>query len=191
MLFRSYFAYFGAAAGDPAEGWYAYDLGAWRIYALNANRSDVGGCGTASPQYAWLVADIDAHPGGCQMAYWHHARWSSGTFHGSDPRTDAFWSLLVARGAELVVVGHEHNYERFAPLDASGVPDPAGTREIVVGTGGFSHHAEFGPPLGGSEVRNGDTWGVLQVTLHADRYEWDFLPEAGHSFTDSGSTYCH
>jgi calcineurin-like phosphoesterase family protein len=185
-----YFAYFGAAAGNPAEGWYAYDLGAWRIYVLNSNCDDISGCDVGTPQYGWLQADLDSSGATCQLATWHHARWSSGQEHGSSTAMADIWTLLSDRGAELVLVAHEHNYERFARLGAGGLPDPNGTREIVVGTGGHSHYGKFGPPLPGSEVRNGDTYGILKVTLRPDRYDWQFLPEAGKTFSDAGSTPC-
>jgi hypothetical protein len=184
-----YYEYFDAAAGDPSEGWYAYDLGGWRIYALNSNCSYVSGCDTSSPQYAWLQADLDATTTQCQVAYWHHARFSSGDEQGSDPRMSDVWGLLVSHAVELAVVAHDHVYERFAALDASGAPDPMGTREFVVGTGGGWLYG-FGPPEPGSEVRHADTYGVMELRLFADRYEWEFHPVQGKTFTDRGGEWC-
>ena len=188
-----YFNYFGAAAGNPAEGWYAHDLGDWRVYALNSNCWDgIGECDVGSPQFEWLEADLEANPRLCQVAYWHHARWSSGE-HGSSTRMLDIWALLVARGADLVLVGHDHDYERFAPLDVLGNPAASGgTRQIVVGTGG-SHLRDIwaDPPLPGSEVRQATTHGILRVDLLSSGYQWEFIPEAGGTFTDSGSSACH
>jgi hypothetical protein len=185
-----YFTYFGAAAGDPTQGWYSYTLGSWHIVVLNSNCNKVGGCGAGSPQEQWLQADLAAHPDACTLAYWHHPRWSSGTQHGSEIDVDAFWRDLQSAGVEVVLNGHEHSYERFAPQTPDGVADAGGIREFVVGTGGRSHYA-LGTALPNSEVRNGDTFGVLALTLHPDGYDWEFVPEAGQSFTDSGSDLCH
>jgi calcineurin-like phosphoesterase family protein len=185
-----YFAYFGAAAGDPAQGWYSFDLGAWHLVALNSNCAAVGGCGPGSAQERWLAADLAAHAGRCTLAFWHHPRFSSGP-HGSDAATAAFWDDLYAAGADLVLVGHEHVYERFAPQAPSGAADPVrGLRQITVGTGG-KNHTGFPSLAANSEARNADTFGVLELTLRPDGYEWRFRPEAGKSFTDAGKTLCH
>ena len=132
-----YFGYFGAAAGDPQKGYYSYDLGSWHIISLNSNCSDVGGCDAGSPQEQWLRADLALRSTACTLAYWHHPRFSSGTAHGSDARTQALWQALYDFHADVVLNGHEHNYERFAPQAPTGAADPAnGIREFVVGTGG-------------------------------------------------------
>jgi hypothetical protein len=179
--------YYGPRAGTAGLGYYSYDVGSWHVISLNSNVSMRAG----SPQERWLRADLGAHPGACVLAYWHHPRFSSGTEHGSDPRTEPLWQALYDNGAELVLAGHEHNYERFAPQTPAGTADPdRGIREIVVGTGGADHY-EFGPPLANSEVRNGDTWGVLKLTLLPGQYRWEFIPVAGKAFTDSGSARCH
>jgi hypothetical protein len=186
-----YFAYFGAAAGAPGEGWYSFDVGSWHLIALNSNCAEVGGCGAGSAQERWLRADLAAHPSDCTLAYWHHARFSSGTEHGSDPRTQALWQALYDAGADVVLVGHDHDYERFAPMDAAGRADPrAGIREFVVGTGGNTLYA-FGPPQPNSEVRDDSARGVLQLTLRPGGFEWIFVPEAGKTFADAGSGACH
>lgn len=185
-----YYAYFGAAAGPPA-GYYAYDLGQWRIYALNSNCGDIGGCGLGSAQYTWLSADLAANPRACVAAYWHHPRWSSGAEHGSHTFMGPIWQALYDAGAELVLTGHDHLYERLAPMNGAGNPDPArGVRAFVVGTGGRSHYS-FGSILPTSEARNATTFGVLKLTLSAAGYAWQFVPVSGQSYTDAGSGTCH
>lgn len=183
-----YYRYFGSAAGDPDKGYYSFDLGAWHFIALNSSCDAVGGCGTGSPQERWLKADLAAHPGRCILAYWHEPRFSSG-FHGLIQRFRAFWDDLYAAGADLVLNGHDHDYERFAPQDPSGRADPHGIREFVVGTGGESHYP-FIFPRANSEVRNSHVFGVLFLTLHPDGYSWKFTSTQG-DFSDSGSGVCH
>jgi len=188
---RDYFDYFGAAAGDPAKGYYSYDLGAWHIIVLNSNCSEVGGCGVGSLQERWLRADLAAHPTTCTLAYWHHPRFSSGR-NGSDATYQAFWQALYDYNADVVLSGHDHDYERFMPQNPRGVPDPVrGLREFVVGTGGRSHFTFRGAAVPNSEARNDNTFGVLKLTLHPAGYDWAFVPEAGKTFTDSGTGSCH
>ena len=185
-----YFGYFGLAAGEPTRGYYSYEIGTWHIIALNSNCEQVGGCGAGSPQELWLKADLAAHPVPCILAYWHHPRFSSGV-HGDDPTYDAFWRDLYDAGVDVVLVGHDHHYERFAPQDPSGRADPLrGVREFVIGTGGESHYVlRIIKP--NSEVRNADTFGVLVMTLHPAGYDWKFISERGRTFMDSGSARCH
>jgi chitodextrinase len=183
-----YFNYFGDAAGDPAKGYYSWDLGSWHLIGLNSECSRAGGCGPGSPQEAWLRNDLADHSNNCTLAYWHEPRWSSGQ-HGSDADYDAIWTDLYNANADLVLVGHDHDYERFAPQGPDGNYDPRGVREFVVGTGGKNHYP-VGAPIANSEVRNGDTFGVLKLTLHPASYDWQFVPEAGGSFTDSGTSTC-
>jgi hypothetical protein len=184
-----YFRYFGAAARDPTKGYYSFDLGGWHLVALNSNCSAVGGCGAGSPQEEWLRADLAAHRPLCTLAYWHHPRFSSG-LHGSDSTYEAFWQALHDADADVVLVGHDHDYERFAPQDASGGLDGArGIREFVVGTGGKSLRA-FRNVRANSEVRDRSSMGVLELKLGAAGYGWRFRPAVG-SFTDSGSAACH
>ena len=186
-----YFQYFGAAAGDPKTGYYSYELGSWHIIVLNSECKEVGGCGAGSPEEKWLRADLAAHPTGCTLAYFHKPRFSSGLNHGNDPEMAAFWQALYDFNAELIVNGHDHDYERFAPQDPNGKWDPKrGIREFVVGTGG-KNHREFGLHKGNSELRNNNAFGVLKLTLKATGYDWKFIPEAGKAFTDSGSGSCH
>ena len=187
-----YFAYFGDAAGDPSKGYYSYDLGSWHIVVINSNCAQVGGCGAGSSQEQWLRADLAAHPAACTLAYWHHPRFSSGNAHGSDAELEPIWRALYEHRADVVLSGHEHNYERFAPQDSVGNLDwDRGIRQFVVGTGGRSHYDGFMPVLPHSEVRNGDTFGVLRLTLHPTGYDWQFVPESGKTFTDAGSGTCH
>jgi hypothetical protein len=185
-----YFGYFGGRAGDPAEAWYAYDLGAWRIYALNSNCDEIGGCGARSGQVAWLRADLEANPRACVLAYWHHPRFSSGR-HGSQDQVTGLWETLYDAGAELVLNGHDHGYERFAPQSGHGTLDAErGTVEFVVGTGGFSHY-EFPNVLATSRVRDNTSFGVLQLSLAVGSWTARFVPIAGASFTDESSGACH
>ena len=184
-----YFDYFGGAAGGRTTGYYSYDLGTWHLIALNSNCAPIGGCGPESPQEEWLRADLAAHPVDCVLAYWHHPRFSSGE-HGSDQMMVTFWQDLYAAGADVVLSGHDHDYERFAPQDAFGTADPLhGIREFVVGTGGKSHYAIV-TPQPNSEVRDSATAGVLKLTLRPGSYAWQFLPAVGGSFTDQGSQGC-
>jgi hypothetical protein len=184
-----YFDYFGAAAGERSLGYYSYDLGSWHIIALNSQCSAVG-CASGTTQHDWLVNDLAQHPAACTLAYWHIPRFSSGD-HGSSTSYQAFWEALYDAGAEVVLNGHDHTYERFAPQTPTGSADPArGIREFVVGTGGRSSYG-FESVKANSEVRQSGVFGVLELTLHADSYEWEFVPEAGETFTDSGSGSCH
>ncbi len=184
-----YFGYFGARAGDPDEGYYAYDLGAWRVYSLNTNCRFVG-CGEDSAQLAWLEADLLANPKPCTVAYWHAPRYSSGR-HGNDDSANALWDALYEAGAELVLAGHDHSYERFAPMNADGnlAPD-RGIVSFVVGTGGRALY-EFHDVLTTSRARNATTWGVLELTLAPGAWSSRFVPVAGGSFTDTATGTCH
>jgi acid phosphatase type 7 len=185
-----YFGYFGRAAGDPRKAYYSYDLGRWHVVVLNDTGCRyVGGCGAGSPQERWLRRDLAADRARCTLAAWHEPRWSSGE-HGSNPALQAMWRDMYAAGVDVVVAGHDHHYERFEPLDASGRSDPSrGIRSFVVGTGGvglrgFEHYAV------GSVVREHDTFGVLALSLHPSGYSWRFVP-VGDSFNDRGRGRCH
>jgi hypothetical protein len=187
-----YFEYFGEAAGELGKGYYSYDLGAWHIVALNSVCWEVGGCGAKSPQATWLAADLEAHTSAvCTLAYFHHPRFSSG-LHGNLDLMQTLWDVLYAGGADVVLNGHDHHYERFAPQDPQGVADPVrGIREFIAGTGGRSLYPFLGPPLANTEVRSALAHGVLELTLHAASYDWEFVPVAGETFTDAGSGECH
>jgi hypothetical protein len=190
-----YFDYFNGLgnqtgpAGDRSKGYYSFDVGSWHLIAINSNCSKVS-CSAGSAQEQWLRADLDAHPRSCTLAYWHHPRFSSGP-HGNTSGMQAIWQALYDADADLVLSGHDHDYERFAPQDPAGRADPSrGIREFVVGTGGKNHYA-ITTTQPNSEVRNSDTYGVLKLTLHANGYDWRFTPEAGRTFSDSGSDSCH
>jgi len=189
-----YFDYFNGVgvqsgpAGDRAKGYYSYNLGAWHLVVLNSNCSKAGGCGGGSPQERWLRADLAANADRCTLAYWHHPRFSGGEY-GNNAAMRAFWQALYEARAELVLSGHDHNYQRFAPQNADGVADPAGPREFVVGTGGKSAYP-LTTPTANREAGQSGTAGVLELRLRADGYDWDFAPEAGRVYTDSGSAPC-
>jgi acid phosphatase type 7 len=177
-------------AGDRDKGYYSFDIGAWHVIALNSVCDQIGGCHAGSPQERWLRADLASHPAGCTLAYWHHPRFSSGQ-QSSSTRFIPFWTALYEAGADVVLAGHAHDYERFAPLTPEGVLDPLrGIREFVVGTGGKSHY-DFKTSQPHSEAADAITAGVLQLTLRAQGYEWRFTPEAGGRFSDAGSAACH
>lgn len=183
-----YYTYFGAAAGDRTKGYYSYNLGAWHIIALNSNCSQVGGCGVGSPQEQWLRADLAANPTMCTLAYFHHPRFSSGQ-HGNNTSYDAVWRALYAAGVELVLNGHDHIYERFAPQSPAGAADPRGIQQFIVGSGG-KNHTTIVSVQPNSIIRNTDTFGFLKLTLHPSSYDWQFVPEPGKTFTDSGTKNC-
>jgi hypothetical protein len=184
--------YFGAAAGDPKKAYYSYDLGAWHIIVLNSQCREVGGCDAASAQGQWLRQDLAQHRVACTLAYFHKPLFSSGAKHGNDPEMKPLWQALYEANADVVVNGHDHDYERFALQDPEGNPDPhRGIREFVVGSGGKNSHRVFDKPKPNSELRNEDTFGVLELTLHSSSYDWEFVPQAGKSFHDSGSGTCH
>jgi hypothetical protein len=191
----AYFHYWGALAGTPGKGYYSYDLGVWHIVVLNTNcdAPGVGGCGAGSPQETWLRQDLSEHPNACIAAYGHHALFSSGFFkkHAIHPELKQLWQDFYAAHADLMLVGHEHSYERFAPQDPDGHLDPLhGIREIVAGTGGRSHDP-LGFAIPNSEVRDADTFGVLKLTLSPHGYIWEFIPVEGKTFHDAGVGVCH
>ena len=185
-----YFEYFGAAAGEPAKGYYSFDIGAWHLVALNSNCRLAGGCGPGSPQERWLRDDLAANGRkACVLGFWHHPRFSSGP-HGGDQTMDTLFRVLYEAGADVVLSGHDHDYERFAQANPDGQPDPTrGIRQFVAGTGGRSYYPFMRLVLT-SEVRNSNTFGVLMLTLHPTSYDWEFVPERGKTFTDRGSTNC-
>lgn len=168
------------AKGQPyrdyfrVSNYYSYNAGPWHVVVLDSNATG------SSSQLAWLKADLASDQAACTAAIWHHPRYSSGP-HGNNVGTQRFWDLLVADRADVVINGHDHDYERFAPVN--------GIREFVVGTGGHSHN-KMGSPRPGSLVRNSTTFGVLKLTLRAGSYDWKFLPVAGSSFSDGGTGSC-
>lgn len=186
---EGYFLYFGDAAGDPTRGYYSYDLGAWHIIALNTNCAEIGGCGEGSAQLAWLEADLEANPAQCTLAYGHHPHFSSGA-HSDEADLTAMWDLLDRSGVDVILGGHDHLYERFAPQDARGNADPEGIRQFVVGTGGAPLY-ELGPPHPNSEAGSDGAFGVLKLTLDDGGYAWAFVPVEGQLFTDEGTASCY
>jgi hypothetical protein len=170
---RSYFRLHG-------RGWYTYRLGGWNVVVLNSNCGQIGGCGPRSPQWRWLQARLRENEARCTLAYWHHPRWSSG-LHGSDRTMRDLWRLLAAARADVVLAGHDHHYERFAPID--------GIRSFVVGTGGRGNRP-FLRRLPRSEAASWTTYGVLRLELRDGGYSWRFLTLAGSTFTDAGSGRC-
>jgi alkaline phosphatase len=187
----AYFDYFGRRAGPRDRGWYSYDLGDWHIVVLNSNCRYIpgGGCAKGSEQERWLRADLRAHPARCTLAYWHHPRFSSG-LHGSDDTYDAFWRALQSAHADVVLNGHDHHYERFAPQTADGKAAGGGIREWVVGTGGSETYPVAGRK-DNSQKRITGTPGVLVLSLRPAGYSWRFKPVETGDPTDSGSGSCH
>ena len=184
-----YFNYFGTAAGNPGQGYYSYDIGDWHLIALNSNCSDIGGCGPTSPQGKWLLADLAANSKWCTLAYWHIPLFSSGGR--AEINSREIWKILYDHDVDLVLNGHDHIYERFAPQTPDGIFDPVrGIRQFTVGTGG-ANHTSLTMIAANSEERNTNTFGVLKLTLRLTGYDWDFVPEPGGTFTDEGQEECH
>jgi hypothetical protein len=189
---KPYFDYFGWRAGRPSQGYYSYERGSWHIVALNSNCNKVGGCGSLSPQGSWLRRDLAANPSRCTLAYFHHPLYASGKGTAT-PQVKPFWNTLYNRGADLILSGHAHRYERYAPITPGGVRDPEnGIRQFVVGTGGEPGGSESYPASAPNmQVMKTGTPGVLKLNLGAGSYAWKFVPVAGKTFTDSGTGRCH
>ena len=180
-----YFDYFGSAAGERGKGYYSFELGAWHLIALNSELT----ADAAVTQEQWLKADLASVKRNCVLAYWHRPRFTSGS-HGPFAGVAPLWNALYQARADVVLGGHDHDYERFGPQNSSGQAEPEGIREFVVGTGG-AYHSLFGAAAANSEVRDSTTFGVLKLTLHGSSYDWEFIPESGGTFTDTGSAACH
>lgn len=189
----AYFNYFGPAAGDPTKGYYSLDLGAWHLIVLNSECDRVsGGCAVGSPEEVWLQNDLSSHTQACTLVMWHEPMFTSSTTVTPNTSVLPFWQDLYNANADVILNAHAHNYERFAPQDPGGNLDLArGIPEFVVGTGGISHMAFNSTPASNSLVRNSTAFGVLKLTLHATSYDWQFVPIAGQTFTDSGTQACH
>ena len=183
-----YKEYFGSAAVRNGTTWYAFDLGAWRIYGLDSECAAIGGCGSTSPQGRWLAADLARHPRRCVAAIWHRPLFSSGLERG-DVRTAWMWRTLDTAGAEIVVSGHDHDYERFARKHSDGTAAANGVRQFVVGTGGAVLRP-FGSIVPNSVVRWNGSFGVLMLRLRPAGYSWRFVPVGGATFQDTGSSPC-
>jgi acid phosphatase type 7 len=186
----AYLDYFGeAAVNEDGDPWYAYDLGAWRIIVLDSDCEDAEDCGPESDQGRWLADELATTTARCTLAIWHVPRYSSG-FHGDDTDVQPLWDALYEAGADVIVNGHDHDYERFAPLDANGDEDrERGMRQFIVGTGGVALR-EFEEPAPHSELRLGVTQGVIAFTLKDGGYEWSWIPTEG-DVGDRGSATCH
>ena len=181
---RPYFAYFGPSAGLSGLGYYGTMLGAWHVLSLNSEIPARAG----SPQYEWLKAELAASPAACTIAMWHEPLFTSGPSEPAASMRDIY-RLLHQHGTELVLSGHNHMYERFAPQNADGRADPSGPRQFVVGTGGYTLYGRARAQAN-SEVLDTDTWGVLKLTLKSNSYSWEFVPVQGRSFRDAGSGSC-
>ncbi len=180
-----YFDYFGSNAGTPGQGWYSYDLANWHIIVLNTECGDAG-LADCDEQSTWLEADLAENARRCMLAYWHKPVFSSGRHDGYEPFRDE-WQLLDAAGVDLVIAGHDHNYQRYARQNVDGEPDPNGIRQFVAGSGGASIYPQTASPPTLEEFYAGR--GVLRLDLAGDGYEWSFLTVDG-DYTDRGSETC-
>ncbi len=178
---QGYHDYFGARAGGD-DGYYAVDVNGWRLYSINAECLEVD----CAAERAWMVADVRANPRSCQLMFMHRPLYSSGSHESSAPKR--FWAVGYNNAFELALAGHDHLYERFAPMDHRGNVVAGGIRSFVVGTGGKSL---FGAGAGetGSQVRFAKNYGALLLTLRPDSYDWEFRTISGATI-DSGSGVC-
>ncbi len=182
-----YFGYYGSRAGTPGQGWYSFNLpNNWHVIALNSNVNHAAG----SPQELFLKSDLAANAGKHIIAFWHVPRFTSSSAHSPDTSMTPFWNDLYAAHADLIFNGDSHQYERFGLQNPSGKADPNGIRQFTTGLGGAPIYG-FGTPLPNSQVRYNGSWGVLLLTLNAHSYSWQFLPVAGHTFSDSGTQATH
>jgi hypothetical protein len=179
-----YFQYFGRAAGPRRRGYYSFDLGGWHIVSLNSER----GTHRGAAQVRWLRADLARTRARCVLAFWHRPRWSSGAY-GDDRKIAPLWDALYEARADVVLAAHDHNYQRYPPMNKRGGLDRRrGIRSFVVGTGG-RHLYELRPDWR-RRAASDKTWGVLKLVLGARGYSWRFLPVAGSDYRDSGSARC-
>ena len=181
-----YFKYFGSNAGPAGRGYYSYNLGAWHIVSLNSNPDAVS---WSAAQEEWLRDDLKANWASCTLAFWHHPRFSSGKNHGDHPQMNPLYKILYQNRVSVLVSGHDHIYERFAPQNPEGRADAKGVRQFIAGTGGGPLY-RIGAVKPNSEVRNGISHGVLAFTLNPTSYDWEFIPIAGQTFRDRGSAAC-
>jgi acid phosphatase type 7 len=195
---RGYYDYFNGVgvfsgpAGDRDKGYYSFNVGSWHVVAINSCATKPGGvCNPGTAQVSWLQADLAANSTACTLAYWHHPHFSSGHDSNNGGMMTAVFQALYDAGADVVLVGHSHDYERFAPQRPNGTLDNSfGIREFVIGTGGapFTGGSQDEP---NSQVFNKTTYGVVKLTLQSNGYNWQFIPIAGQSFSDTGSASCH
>jgi hypothetical protein len=183
-----YFDYFGANAGPAGRGYYSYDIGSWHIIALNSN-PEARSWGAA--QERWLIQDLSDNPATCTLAYWHHPRFSSGDKHGDHLHVGGLFRILYDHGTAtaVLIAGHDHIYERFAPQNPDGVADALGIRQFIAGTGGARLYG-FDRIKPNSEMRNATAHGVLKLTLRPESYQWEFITVPGQKFRDSGTGRC-
>jgi calcineurin-like phosphoesterase family protein len=185
----AYFEYFGSRAGPAGRGWYARPLGAWRLITLDSECDQVGGCEGGSEQFAWLTAETTDQPDGCTVVAFHRPRFSSG-YHGDFDAVDPLWRLAVESGADIVLNGHEHSYERLGPMDADGHADEDGATVFIVGTGGATLRG-FQSPADASAVRIDDRHGVLVLELTEAAFRWTFRSTPDGTVEDEGAGACH
>lgn len=184
--------------GDPEKGYYSYNLGAWHVVVINSECADsrffrdgAPSCDKGSEQEQWLREDLKRFPVACTLAYWHHPLFNNGTGHGGSRKMKAIWQALYDYDADVVIAGHEHDYERFAPQTADGTLDRTrGIREFVVGTGGKKEKGHFVSDHN-SEHQEKGVLGVLKLTLHSKSYEFEFVQGSDRKVLDSGSAECH
>ncbi len=193
---EGYFTYFGDRGHPLSPGctklctsWYSWDVGAWHMISLDSQCGVVGGCNPGNPQYQWLLNDLNTHANRCTLAYWHIPLYSSSTDH--QPDMQSIYSLLYQKGADVVLTGHAHFYERFAPQDATGTAQPNGVAQFVVGSGGKSFFSMRATPAANSAAQIANTFGVLQMTLAPTGYSWRFVPSTSGGSTDAGTASCH
>jgi hypothetical protein len=193
---EGYFTYFGDRSHPLQPGctinctsWYSYDLGDWHLIALDSQCAVVGGCNPGNPQYTWLSNDLKANTKKCTLAYWHIPLFSSSQDH--QPDMKSIYALLQSKGADVVLNGHAHFYERFDPQDSAGVANPNGLTEFLVGSGGRNFFTIRATPSANSVARIANTFGVLKMDLSSNGYSWQFVPTVAGAPTDSGSATCH
>lgn len=184
-----YFDYFGDISGEKGKGYYSFNLGKWHVIALNSQLCDFEKCGSTSEQGKWLISDLEKYSAACTLAFMHHPLFSSGA-NNYNSHMRNIWQTLYKYNVDVVLAGHDHNYERFAPQDPQGKSDDSkGIRQFVIGTGG-GELGGFSKIAANSEIRNNDTFGVLKMHLHPTSYNWEFIPVNGGKFTDKGSDTC-
>ena len=189
--FANQLALFGPSASDPSRAYYSYDIGAWHVAVVNAECYYYAPNCSEPGQEQWLRADLASRPAACTLLYFHDPLFTSGSVHTGEPRMQRYWNAAYDAGADLILNGHNHHYERFAPQTPTGIADPVfGIREFVVGTGGAGFYG-FGAIRPNSEARDTGTYGIIKLTLRPGGYDWAFVPVAGGTFTDSGSGSCH
>jgi hypothetical protein len=180
--------------GGPERGYYSYDLGAWHVAVLNPECGDLVQTCDKSLQEQWLRNDLQSHPSTCSMVLMNERRYSSGSVHGNHNEFANYSQVMYDNGVDVALAGDDHDYERFAPQDTSAVYDPQhGIRQFVAGTGGRLHYlfSDGGVVKANSEARDHTAFGILKLTLHPTGYDWQFIPQASKTFTDSGTTGCH